>query len=124
MGQTSNLIIRNDSIVSDIIKQRDPLCILKLTGCTHYTDDPAHVWGRGNMATRWDLRAVYGGCRSCHSYIDTHPKHKKEIFHVIMGEDMYNEIKKLSNTNAKYLPYELKQIYKDLKTKLCEIQNT
>jgi len=118
MNQTTNLIKANDKIVSEIIHLRDPLCRLKLTGCTHYTDDPAHVWGRTNMATRWDLNAVYGSCRTCHSYADQHPKFKKVVFTVLMGKELYDSVKIKSNMNVKYLPFELKQIRKSLELDL------
>uniref|UniRef100_A0A6H2A6J6 Uncharacterized protein n=1 Tax=viral metagenome TaxID=1070528 RepID=A0A6H2A6J6_9ZZZZ len=115
MGANNNMIGANDYIVSKIIKFRDPVCVLHLTGCTHYTNDPMHVFGRGNMATRWDLNCIYGGCRSCHSYIDTHPDEKEIYFSRIMEKESYNKAKKLSNTNVKYLPSDLNEINLKLK---------
>jgi len=118
MNKTSKLITANDKLVSQIIKVRDPLCRLRLTGCTHYTNDPAHVFGRANMATRWELNAVYGACRNCHSFVDTHPDQKGLHFKNIMGQTCYNELKKRSLSNQKFMPSDLKEINLKLKERL------
>jgi len=115
MGQNANIIKRNDELVSQIVKARDPMCKLRLTGCTHYTDDPAHCWGRGSMSVRWNLDNVHGACRNCHSHADTHPKEKMFIFREILGKKKYNELKELSRQNFKLLPSELKEINLSLK---------
>lgn len=117
MNQKSSFIDKNDKLVSEIVKARDPVCRLKLTGCEHYTVDPMHVFSRGNMATRWKLYAIYGGCRNCHNYVDTHPDDKEIHFKLIMGEDVYNEAKKFSNSIAKYSLSDLKAINHSLKEK-------
>ena len=116
------MIKNNDNIVSQIIKIRDPICRLKLTGCTHYTDDPMHVFGRRNMSTRWNLDTIFGGCRNCHSYIDTHPEQKELIFKRIIGEEEYNNAQKYSNSIIKFLPSDLKQINKKLKKILIALR--
>ena len=118
MNQNSSIIAQNDNLVSRIVKLRDPFCMLRLKGCTGHTIDPAHCFGRKNMATRWNLECVYGACRSCHSFADTHPELKRVYFIKIMGEEKYDKMLKLSNTNAKFLPMELKCMAKILKIAL------
>jgi len=120
MNQNSSIIGQNDNLVSKIVKRRDPFCRLNVSGiCTGQSKDPAHVFGRTNMATRWKLLAVYGGCRECHSYIDTHPKEKKRLFMLLMGWKYYNKLEFESNTNKKYLPTELREIRKNLRFELA-----
>ncbi len=115
MNKNSSIIKQNDNLVSRIVKKRDPFCRLRVKGCTGRTQDPAHCFGRGNMSTRWILKAIYGACRACHSYVDTHPKENEIYFTKIMGVDLYEELKKKSNQNVKYLPSDLKEIHKYLK---------
>jgi len=119
MNQNTKIIKDLDNLVSRIVKARDPMC--KLGVNCYYTSrsvDPAHVFGRTNMATRWELMAVFGACRECHSYIDTHPDKKRKLFRQLMGFVMYDKFEALSNTNVKYLPSDLKEIKKTLTQEL------
>ena len=72
------------------------------------------------MATRWELFAVYGACRECHDYVDTHPKEKKRVFIWLMGRHLYEKLDRKSKTTVKYLPSELKEIRKELRFDLKE----
>jgi len=114
MGKNSQLIGLNDRLTAEIVKSRDPLCKLNLTGCSRYTTDTMHVFGRRNFATRWDTRAIFGGCRECHTFIDTHPEQKKMKFTLLMGKSLYDELEQKSNKVCKLSTSDLKEITKSL----------
>jgi len=118
MNKLKPIIDRCDRITASIITTRDPYCRLKLEGCTGITDDPMHVFGRGNLSTRWNPCALFGGCRSCHDFIDTHPEKKKAIFMRIMGRKRYNALNLISNSVLKLLPSDIESIYNNLKEQL------
>lgn len=96
--------------MSAIVKRRDFYCRIKLENCTRITVDPAHVFGRSNLATRWDINAIFGSCRNCHNYIDTHPEEKKQIFIEIMSEEEYDRLERISKQTYKLLPPQLKAL--------------
>jgi len=114
MNQTSAIIVRNDALVSEFVKKRDPFCVARLPICQGQTVDPMHVYARKEMGTRWTPKAVFGGCRACHSYLDTHTLEKEESFRRLLGAD-YGYYKQKAQQNCKYLPAELKEINKNLK---------
>jgi len=118
MNQNSNIIDQIDSLVSHLVKTRDPHCRIRLKICTGQTVDPAHVFGRANMGTRFDIACVYGACRECHSYIDTHPNVKETVFEDIMGKKLYREMEVRAYSTIKFLPADLREIKKHLKQQI------
>lgn len=58
-------------------KKDNPECKAKVNEyCTKLTDDPHHSKGRGIYLL--DVSTWVPVCRSCHSYIEAHPKEAKE----------------------------------------------
>lgn len=58
-------------------KKDNPECKAKVNEyCTKETDDPHHMRGRGNYLL--DVGTWLPVCRSCHSYLEAHPKEAKE----------------------------------------------
>ena len=59
-------------------KRDNPECQAKLIGCTFYTDDVHHMSGRDNDLL---LEKEYWlpVCRSCHRWIEEHPKKSKAL---------------------------------------------
>ena len=58
-------------------KKDNPYCKAKVNEyCTGNTDDPHHSKGRGIYLL--DISTWFPVCRSCHGYIEAHPKEAKE----------------------------------------------
>lgn len=58
-------------------KRDNPYCKAKVNEyCTEKTDEPHHKKGRG--AYLLDVETWLPTCRSCHAYIEAHPKEAKE----------------------------------------------
>ena len=53
---------------------------------TPYNLECAHCFRRAHLNTRFDDRNCCALCKKCHSYLDTHPKEKKEFFKARLGE--------------------------------------
>jgi hypothetical protein len=101
-----------DKKCSEIIRKRDPICRkckkTKSTQC-------AHIFNRGNKATRWDLDNMIGLCYYCHIFwahrcpVEFAEWVKKEI-----GATKYNKIKKKSETIKIWQETELEKMLQEM----------
>ena len=113
MSKFSNEIKLTDEAWSIAIKTRDPIC--RFPGCNRPTSDACHVFKRGNMSVRFDLRNGIGGCRECHSFQETHPGEAEYLFRRILGDSLYKELDARSRQTVKLYPNDLTIIRKSIK---------
>jgi hypothetical protein len=113
MSKFKNEVKLTDEAWAIAIKTRDPIC--RFPNCNNPTTDACHIFKRGNMTVRFDLRNGLGGCRECHSHQETHPSESEYIFRRIIGEELYTELEALSLQMTKLFPHDLTKIRKDIR---------
>lgn len=96
-----------DGLTKRLVAERDRYCVR----CGAPGDDPMHIFGRANTSIRWNLLCVHFGCRSCHTYLDTHPANKRIFFINHIGPENYELL-----SRARYWPELTLQQMQDLIT--------
>lgn len=83
-----------DILWSRFIRRRDPIC--QKCGKTQ-SSQGAHIFGRGNLSTRWDVSNGVGLCFFCHLYW-AHREPVEFTLWIIgkMGEEAFGSLKKKS----------------------------
>lgn len=65
----------------------------------------AHMFGRGNDTTRWDLRNSVGACYLCHAYLDA--CRKEDFFRRILGDEEFDDLSRVAHMSTKDFPVDL-----------------
>lgn len=105
-----------DDMMSLFIRRRDDKAFGWCRICgIRPIDVNYHIFSRANMPTRYHALACVGSCRGCNynEFIDRRDANRKRlenIYHKILGVDLYEELKALSKTTAKYSVEDLMDI--------------
>jgi hypothetical protein len=81
----------------------------------------AHMFGRGNGTTRWDLRNSVGACYLCHAYLDANRFVKETFFRRILGDVEFDDLSTIAHMSAKDFPVDLTLKEIELRTLLKEV---
>lgn len=103
-----------DSIWSKLIRLRSGgKCEYCLEEKREYKGGPgiwleaAHIIGRTNRSTRWLLENGKALCSGCHAGYDQHLPIEHEIRCYLIGEDKYQELRKVKKVKASEQVYEV-----------------
>jgi len=83
----------------------------------------AHCFGRGAHATRWDERNCMALCYGCHSRVDSHPREKIDLWTKEWGQEIMDDLERLSHTNYIGWKKDRKDISNKYKEKFKELQS-
>ena len=81
----------------------------------------AHIVGRRNAGTRYDLNNILCLCSSCHRHFTENPLEFSAWLYEYMGEDKVIEIRAKGWRVHKWKAGEKEELYKEMKRKLAEI---
>lgn len=58
----------------------NPLCMIKVKGCTHFATDVHHTFNGANRDAFYLVQSTWMSlCRNCHQYVHLHSKEAREI---------------------------------------------
>lgn len=81
----------------------------------------AHMFGRGNDTTRWDLRNSVGACYLCHAYLDASRFIKETFFRRLLGDAEFDNLSVIAHMSTKDFPIDLKLKEIELRELLKEV---
>lgn len=116
-----------DKVVSDLIR------VMNRYKCEHCglqggptADDRrmecAHIFGRRNASTRYDLNNVLCLCHSCHRQFTENPIEFTKWLEYYMGTDKLDRLRLKANQVKKWLKGEKDLIYKEYRLKLKKLE--
>ena len=82
----------------------------------------AHMFGRGNDTTRWDLRNSVGACYLCHAYLHAHRFDQAAIFRRILGDAEFDDLSSIAHMTTKDFPIDLQLKEVELRQLLKEVE--
>ena len=82
----------------------------------------SHLHSRVRKTTRFDEENVAALCGGCHKYLGEHPPAHTSFFKQRLGSDRLEKLEIRSNMTIKDLPYDKKELRKDLKAKIRRLE--
>lgn len=121
---TKREIKKLDLLWSKAIKIRDKFsCQYCFRTNEEVRVESAHIFGRINRSTRWDLENGVCLCHDCHRNYDEHLRLHDEIVEHAIGKESWNNLKNKKAVIAKNQDFTLIKNYLELNTKIFEEQN-
>ena len=97
-------------LIQEISVARDPFC--RAPGCERLSTCGHHLFPRSRLATAFDPRFIIGLCHYCHvPWAHAKTKEFQEWVISWMGEDVFIEGVRLSNSIVKHLDFNEKRRY-------------
>ena len=89
----NNQMKRLDNLIKRVVFAKEERCYV----CSQPPVDPAHIFVRNRLPTRWDKRNVHALCRSCHSASHNGGNGYDDKYIEREGQDAYDQLRLESN---------------------------
>lgn len=104
-----------DSLVSRIIRRREPFCVV----CgSFYNQTAGHLFSRKNMGLRWDLRPegnVHTQCWDCNRLHNDDPTRYNRWYIDNFGEEAFKALEEEADQVVMVKTFEMEELLKKLK---------
>lgn len=120
-------LTRADKYFSEYIRRRDSVNgYVKCCTCPvvdrWQNMDCGHFEKRGNLYVRWDERNAGVQCTACNQFNDGEYDKMKAYLILRWGEEVVNEVIRLSKQEIKLMQFEIDEIAEKFKLKIKELE--